>query len=146
MGDALNHVILMFTVTAGKTLFLYYILAVRLAQRKPTAFQEIESGFVYFQSTGVTFHRSWEEFKPADGTWALSDSNQNVEPPCSAFTREPRLVVIQATSPKEDRYKEWIKQTGGDVYWMNPWTWPEMWFVGCVCCPFWIFTSKHTPA
>ncbi|KXS13829.1 hypothetical protein M427DRAFT_58081 [Gonapodya prolifera JEL478] len=117
----------------GKSLFLYYVLAIRLSQRKPTAFQETKNNFVYFQSTGVTLHGAWDEFTPADGTWALSDSQEDVEPPCRAFVREPRLIIVQATSPKEDRYKEWIKQTDGVVYWMNPWTWPEMWFVGYVC-------------
>lgn len=50
--------------------------------------------------------------------------------PCAGFLLGNGIIVVQATSPKMTRYKEWIKQKSGQLYWMNAWTWPEMWFVG----------------
>ncbi|KXS09128.1 hypothetical protein M427DRAFT_141376 [Gonapodya prolifera JEL478] len=121
----------------GKTYFLFVLLLWRLRSHKPTAFQWSSDGFVYFSQEGVRFYgaSSSSTVSFAPGAWALADSNQGVQPPCEAFVQQTAAIVIQATSPKEVRYKEWLKQRKGKVYWMNPWDWPEMWFVGCEMGP-----------
>ncbi|KAE9410777.1 hypothetical protein BT96DRAFT_237712 [Gymnopus androsaceus JB14] len=50
--------------------------------------------------------------KRLEKCWALSDSNSGIGEPCIAFQTHAHRV-IQASSPKPRRWKEWLKQKEG---------------------------------
>ena len=54
-------------------------------------------------------------------TWALTDSNASVGPPCEAFLAAAggTAWVVQATSPKRSRWYEWHKQMQARLYVMD---------------------------
>jgi hypothetical protein len=111
----------------GKTVFLFYVLFRRLCAGLPTALQVFDDRFFLFTEEGFSEHNL--EAKNASqlpkGTWALADSSELIHQPCSAFlATSPREVwIIQATSPKISRWKEWSKQRIANKYvmdWFNP--------------------------
>ena len=57
--------------------------------------------------------------------WALVDSNDNVKTPCHRFLFNASRI-IQASSPKSERWKEWLKQRSGDYIILDLPSVPEM--------------------
>jgi hypothetical protein len=57
--------------------------------------------------------------------WALIDGVQ----PCEAFSSKAVLALL-ASSPAPGRYKEWKKQKKGEFYFMNAFSWQEMYCLG----------------
>ncbi|KAF8330657.1 hypothetical protein F5887DRAFT_1178530 [Amanita rubescens] len=112
----------------GKTLFLFYVLARRLHERKPVAFQISPDEFALFGQDGVSLHPAGRGpgCVPED-TWALSDS----DPPgvqtglCIAFL-QPAFHVIHTSSPSSSRWKNWVKRLGADKYIMDVWSLGEL--------------------
>ena len=113
-------------MSPGKTLFLAYVLVERLGQRRPVAWQLITGHpfYVLFRDTANIY--SFDEMAPLDEygpLWALSDSNSQVRNPEGIFYSLPtRIRAIQATSPKEDRWKQWSKDSGAECYVMDIWS------------------------
>jgi len=106
----------------GKTLFLVYFLVMRLGQKQPVALQFIDGSYFY------AIFKDNVEFHPLDEpapllrcpfVWALCDSNQSVERPSPIFLGKQNIRVIQTTSPKSSRWKEWSKQVGAWPYVMD---------------------------
>lgn len=67
------------------------------------------------------------------GTWALSDSNQSANQPCSTFLGASGLKnawIIQATSPLEGRWKDWQKCHNADTFIMDYFSIREMIVLG----------------
>ncbi|KAH8988881.1 hypothetical protein EDB92DRAFT_1817364 [Lactarius akahatsu] len=107
----------------GKSCFLYYVLLRLLSRRSPIAIQ-LPGHFLVFSSDGVEIHplnqTNYNVF-PA-GTFALSDSNEEVKAPCSAFlgaAKQGRAWIVRATSPLEERWREWKKQRSADIFVMD---------------------------
>jgi hypothetical protein len=99
---------------SGKTYFLLFVLLQRLSEGLPTAVQYDNYTFILFTDQGPTDHLGDGVFDLPTGTWALSDSYTCSGEPCLAFQRSPADVfVVQTTSPKISRYKEWRKQRRG---------------------------------
>jgi hypothetical protein len=96
----------------GKSTFLLYLLLHRLENRLPTAVQFGPTYFIIFDKHGAAVCPHDLEDPRLGECWALTDSNEDVLHPCRAFKVKAKLVVL-ASSPKPDRWKEWIKQTGG---------------------------------
>ena len=50
--------------------------------------------------------------KLSPGTWALTNSGEFIEQPCSAFlaASQKKVWIIQATSPKRYMWFEWSKE------------------------------------
>ncbi|KAI0709889.1 hypothetical protein C8Q76DRAFT_83268 [Earliella scabrosa] len=97
----------------GKTVFLLAILFYRLERKLPTAIQFRHNYCFIFDEQGVTAHST--DDVPSDRLsrcWALSDSNAIVHQPCADFQAYAALVV-QASSPGPDRWKEWLRQKDG---------------------------------
>ncbi|KAH9031310.1 hypothetical protein EDB85DRAFT_1959196 [Lactarius pseudohatsudake] len=106
----------------GKTCFLYYLLFRRLSERKPVALEQFDF-FILFHEGGVYRYplNADPEYLP-DGTWALSDGDDEPYQPCSVFqtASERRTAwVIQTTSQAEERWRRWKKYSGADVLVMN---------------------------
>ncbi|KAI9456403.1 hypothetical protein BJY52DRAFT_564652 [Lactarius psammicola] len=120
----------------GKSLFLYYLLFRLLSEETPVALQ-LPSFFIVFQDDGVYRHplTAAPHHLPM-GTRALSDSNNEGKHPCSAFlgaARQKNALIIQATSPSEDRWKNWSKECGAVKFVMNHFSIEEMAALGTVC-------------
>ncbi|KAJ7211279.1 hypothetical protein GGX14DRAFT_624105 [Mycena pura] len=99
----------------GKTTFLLYLLLERLRQKKPTAFQVKEDYFCLFDEKGAAiFNVKQMASERLRACWALADSNADLEKPCARFTSRA-MVIVQASSPKPSRWKEWLKQLSGDL-------------------------------
>lgn len=114
----------------GKTYFLAYALVHFLGRKQLVAMQLLDGDpFYLFFGATVTLH-SVLHMAPFDNcsfVWALCDSNADIEIPANVFRRQPSKVrVIQATSPKKSRWKEWSKQTGASCYIMDIWTEQEV--------------------
>jgi hypothetical protein len=76
---------------------------------------------------GVTFH-SVHNAAPlcqCPTVWALCDSNADVTSPPGVF-KGKGLRIIQTTSPRAARWKEWSKQVGARCYIMDIWSKEEV--------------------
>ena len=76
-----------------------------------TAVQFEADRYLLFDDTGATMHDPGDPL-PEELTdcWAICDCNQEITRPCKAFQRQKNPHVIQASSPKPERWKEWRKQ------------------------------------
>jgi hypothetical protein len=98
----------------GKTTFLFYLLLHRLEKKLPTAIQLDAECYYIFDEQGAIVHPlpGHDREPRLEKCWALTDSNNNIEQPCVAFQSQAKLVIL-ASSPKLDRWKEWLKQANG---------------------------------
>jgi hypothetical protein len=106
---------------------LLYVLARRLQERQPVAFQIDPFTFYLFSENGVSRHSTNGEFNTfiPIGAWALSDSFEDFRGPCHAF-RYRQAHVIYTSSPVSRRWKEWAKQFGAIQYIMDVWEEEEL--------------------
>ncbi|KZV66105.1 hypothetical protein PENSPDRAFT_689291 [Peniophora sp. CONT] len=102
----------------GKTTFLLFLLIDRLQQREPTALQLHSRYYLIFDEQGVTANKLDDADNRLKQCWALVDSNSQVVSPCGSFL-DKALRVIQTTSPKVERWKEWRKQARAELYVMD---------------------------
>ena len=91
---------------------------------------ELGNHFLVFQDEGVFTHPLNAEVNSLpEGTWALSESNEQNRQPCCAFrnaARMRRAWIIQATPPLKKRWAEWEKQCGATLFVMEPFSNSEM--------------------
>ncbi|KAH0839357.1 hypothetical protein J3R83DRAFT_40 [Lanmaoa asiatica] len=103
----------------GKTYFLVYILIERLREHQPVAFEPFHGRSFYALFTDTVAFHSFDNPMPlrhanhAGDAWALTDSNATVTIPAGVFQRT-RTRIIQTTSPRAHRWKEWSKQYGAE--------------------------------
>ena len=114
----------------GKTILLYYILAKRLFEKKPTVFQ-FEPNVVYiFNDKGLHARLASSSCEPElsedQNAWALVDMNEDVEKP-ARFIRISRLLLIMASSPKPSRWHNVEKYRAPVALWfMKPFSLVEL--------------------
>jgi hypothetical protein len=96
----------------GKSTFLLYLILHRLENRLPTAVQFDAEYYFIFDKQGAIVHSLPDRDPRLEECWALTDSNDQVLQPCPAFKSLAKLVVL-ASSPKPDRWKQWITQKNG---------------------------------
>ena len=101
-------IVLMYSHRAGKTVFLLYLLLYRLERRLPTAIHLWSNHLVVFNDEGATIRTVDDLIPMTSDYWALSDSNQIIKEPCPALRRSTARI-IQASSPRPDRCKDWLK-------------------------------------
>ena len=100
-------------------MFLNYALLRRLSTEKPTAFQIAADDIWIFNDSEVRRYKGAVVVPDLPrGAWALCDSNSVLKQP-SAFMLRNKLITIQATSPKEDHYAQWVKEKMGLRYYMD---------------------------
>jgi len=117
----------------GKTSFLFYVLCRRPCAGLPTAFQVNEGLYALFTDDGPIVKKSSGRHPFPPGTWALADSNAVVSQPCGAFLHSTiDVLVVQTTSPKLMRWKEWSKQRRARMFVMDWITRDEMAALGYV--------------
>lgn len=108
----------------GKTSFLIYILLFRLHSGLATAWQ-LDLGYLLFHKKGVEWIPPGDKVVPK-GCWALTNSSESISSVCAAFCLSPEAVVVQVTSPKLNRWKEFAKQQRARVYIMDIWSEHEL--------------------
>ena len=112
----------------GKSLFLFYVLACRLHECGPVAFQIDIHKYCLFDQDGVTLHPTTDSRVP-EGTWALSDADSGArDGPYAAFL-QPAFHVIHTSSPSSSR---WVKLLGASKYIMDVWRLEELQALLCV--------------
>ncbi|KZV75278.1 hypothetical protein PENSPDRAFT_571721 [Peniophora sp. CONT] len=104
----------------GMTTFLLFLLLHRLENELPTALQLNSRYYFIFDAHGVLTLpiNAIDEDDRLDECWALVDSNFDVASPCGVLIDNAKRV-IQTTSPKVERWKEWRKQVRAKLYIMG---------------------------
>ena len=108
----LSKVVLIPIPYLGKTTFLYYVLLLCLKLKLPTAVQLGTQEYFIFDESGTIVCPINVCDPRLKKCWALTDSNVHVTQPCEIFMSTASLIV-QTTSPKPERWKEWTKQMYG---------------------------------
>ncbi|PCH37214.1 hypothetical protein WOLCODRAFT_167388 [Wolfiporia cocos MD-104 SS10] len=119
----------------GKSLFLVYVLTLRLLAGRTTTFQRDNKTVFILNDEGV-FRISHPVYVDDDlhlylprGTWFLVDSNQELTnvPPIYLCLGSCRGLILQAASPRI-RCVEWAKKAARLVshFWMAPWSLGEL--------------------
>jgi hypothetical protein len=129
---------------AGKSVWLVFMLILRLQAGLPTIYQSTSDRMYLFNDCGVfefpcnsrgnpDWTEIYENFEVDPlTTWALIDSNQDlVQVPLSY---QNRFFIVQATSPREDHFA-WKNKAHQStfIYIMKPWTLCEI-LLGYVVC------------
>lgn len=95
-------------------MFLIYLLLYRLEHKLPTAVQFGGERYFVFDGEGASRHTLGGPVDPRlSSCWALADSNSYAVQPCEDFVSSAK-IVIQASSPKPERWKGWLKQKRGE--------------------------------
>ena len=101
-------------MSAGKTVFLIYLLLYRLERMLPTAIQFSNDSYVVFDADGAAVRNTGTPWYCDRQYWALADSNEELIIPCGPFRRSGARL-IQASSPRPDRWKDWTKYRSGRI-------------------------------
>jgi hypothetical protein len=83
-----------------------------LERKLPTAVQFNSSFYVIFDAEGGSVRPPEMDDERLESCWALVDSNALVIAPCACF-QDSAKFIIQASSPKEGRWKRWLKYSSG---------------------------------
>ncbi|PBK71844.1 hypothetical protein ARMSODRAFT_1002827 [Armillaria solidipes] len=113
----------------GKSIFLYYILLLRLQAKKPTILVLNPNVVTVFLQQGV-FSVAIAHFDDVamlipDSTWCLVDSNQELKQPPQFAIQSP-FFIVQAASPIKDHIAWKDKTLGVWEYIMKPFSLPEL--------------------
>ncbi|PBK62927.1 hypothetical protein ARMSODRAFT_963774 [Armillaria solidipes] len=114
----------------GKTLFLYYLLIMRLIDGQPTALQiDRTDHFHVFDATGVyivSHDFPLEEYVPK-GTWALVDGNISIPGATNIFSQpHSPFFVVHACSPRPSLIEYAKKKARQTQYFILPFSWKEI--------------------
>ena len=105
----------MLVLPYSRLVFLLYLLLHRLQQRLPTAIHLWGNYLVVFNDEGATIGSVNDIFPMMTSDyWALSDFNDIVKEPCPAFRRSTARI-IQASSPRPGRWKDWSKYCDASI-------------------------------
>jgi hypothetical protein len=110
----------------GKSNFLIYLLLMCLGQKQAVAVEFFDGRELYVLFTDtVTVHSHndivWLIQCPT--VWVLSDSNDKRKSPSGIFRgRMGHIRIIQTTSPRPERWREWSENVDTECYVMNIWS------------------------
>jgi len=119
--------------TIGKTVFLFYLVLALIMDAQRFAIQWTHDFYYVVKGPeDVQIHSlNPAEVDAVEDMWALSDSNADVGVPASVFTTlRSSCYLVQTSSPKSERWKEWRKQREAGIMAMESFRWDEMYFVG----------------
>jgi hypothetical protein len=115
------------TCIKGKSVWIYYALRRRLAERKPVILYYQQRCYL-FVDEGV--YETPYGFPPGyfkTFVWTLVDSDANKEGvPPNLVDHGTRLFVIYTTSPRKERWSRLHKTVRDITMIMNPWTREEI--------------------
>ncbi|TFK82090.1 hypothetical protein K466DRAFT_590791 [Polyporus arcularius HHB13444] len=98
----------------GKKSWLLELLLHHLERKRPTAIHLFGDNCVTFNDEGATLRGARDRVQMTKDYWALSAANITIKQPCLAF-RGSQARIIQASSPRPDRWKGWQKYRSGMV-------------------------------
>jgi Zn-dependent M28 family amino/carboxypeptidase len=111
---------------------LSYALLRRIAEARPTVYFESndDHGYYKFTESGVTFIQLAEDDPMASDqdVWILADNT----PPSPFWTGTRDWLIIDASSPGVQNYKNWTKQAIASTLYMDTWSWAEIVFLRLV--------------
>ena len=114
-------------VWKGKSVWVYYVLRRRLAERKPVIWYR-EGSCLLFVEEGV--YQAPDNFRPSffhKFVWTIVDSDDSKEGiPTGLVPHGTRLFMIYSTSPSKERWKRLHKTTSTIRIIMNTWTRTEI--------------------
>ncbi|KDQ23684.1 hypothetical protein PLEOSDRAFT_1086153 [Pleurotus ostreatus PC15] len=117
---------------SGKSYSLLYLLLQKLIKREPILFLPVNTGAHYFSSDGVQYSSLVDETcldeinDDENCTWALVNSDIHLQPLPSPLLAAFGIFIIQSTLPSRSRYKAWVKQKRGLIWYMQRWTKEEI--------------------
>ncbi|KAF7421214.1 hypothetical protein PC9H_011735 [Pleurotus ostreatus] len=117
---------------SGKSYSLLYLLLQKLIKREPILFLPVNTGAHYFSSDGVQYSSLVDETcldeinDDENCTWALVNSDIHLQPLPSPLLAAFGIFIIQSTLPSRSRYKAWVKQKRGLIWYMRRWTKEEI--------------------
>ncbi|KAI0686459.1 hypothetical protein BC835DRAFT_1379432 [Cytidiella melzeri] len=113
----------------GKTLWLYFVLMLRLSAKLPTIFQPYSDVCYYFHEKGVDEYKDDQllDVTPCTETWIwwLIDSNQG-NLVSYARTNNRSQFILYTASPRRDRFKWLSEYLWPSEYYMEPWSTAEL--------------------
>ncbi|KAL5480248.1 hypothetical protein ACEPAI_1518 [Sanghuangporus weigelae] len=117
----------------GKSMFLIYVLVLRLLAGKPTVFRDKLSHGFLLDASGVIIVSSdaLDTVSQPEGTWFLVDSGQELGSVTQDIITACRIsngFVIQSASPRTPRFA-WFTKIGNRIPWkmyMAPWSLEEL--------------------
>ncbi|KIM43170.1 hypothetical protein M413DRAFT_397524 [Hebeloma cylindrosporum] len=115
----------------GKTILLYYLLAIRLYRRQPTIFQFLPDKIFLFHANGVSVSDDFQAFYSegrSEDIWALVDCNSEVKRPAPALCDciSP-FFLIMASSPRASNWDDVIHYMPPIDFWfLEPFTLVEL--------------------
>lgn len=117
----------MHAVLKGKSVWVYYVLRRRLAEKKPVIWYQEGSCYLFVEE-GV--YQAPDRF-PSNYfhkfVWTVVDSDESKEGvPPHLVPHNTRLFAIYSTSPSKERWKRLHKTTREHKIFMNPWTRTEI--------------------
>ncbi|KDQ08088.1 hypothetical protein BOTBODRAFT_119043, partial [Botryobasidium botryosum FD-172 SS1] len=113
---------------SGKSYFLQFALAKALAIKHPVVLCNQENLFYLFtERAGRRVRIGDFNDRLPKNTLVLCDSREGITSPPMHFT-EPMSTafVVQATSPRISRWKEWSKQRNAQIWTMDLWSEEEI--------------------
>lgn len=114
--------------SAGKTLFLFFVLALRVLQSLPTIYM-VEPEWIYIVDSNRVRKIPTKKFTPdlvTDKHWCLLDSNRDLQTVPTEFLRLGSFM-IQTASPRTKRIEWWKKYNNHcTFFFMKEWSLPEL--------------------
>ena len=107
-------------IRVGKSVWIYYALRRRLAERKPVIWYRHKKRYLFVEEGVYNVPDDFQEFQVF--VWTLVDSDYAEDGvPEDLVMRETRHFVIYCTSPSQKRWSRLHKTVHTKTFIMNPW-------------------------
>lgn len=113
---------------AGKSVFLAWAPVVLLGEEQTTAFDYGRDEYILFSREGIII---WPKNQPPTSDpnmviVGLSNSSTSHNPPASGLQDTPACYIVQASSPAPNQWKQWTKERGGLLTFVDVWSEAEL--------------------
>ncbi|KAF8627245.1 hypothetical protein AX15_004464 [Amanita polypyramis BW_CC] len=105
----------------GKSVWIYYALRRRLAERKPVIWYYLKTRYLFVEEGVYEVPDKFHDFEVFVWTLVDSDASDKDRVPKNLVMPGTRHFVIYCTSPNEDRWSRLHKTVHDDIFIMNPW-------------------------
>jgi hypothetical protein len=111
-------------INVGKSIWIYYALRRRLAERKPVIWYYRKARYLFVEEGVYQVPEEFHDFETF--VWTLVDSDEEDKVPENLVMRHTRHFVIYCTSPSRDRWSRLHKTVRNVIVIMNPWKCKEI--------------------
>lgn len=106
-------------VNVGKSVWIYYALRRRLAERKPVIWYLRQTRYLFVEEGVYKVPEDFHDFKVF--VWTLVDSDTAKDVPENLVWPGTHHFLIYCTSPNQDRWSRLHKTVLDYIFIMNPW-------------------------